>query len=89
MCKESGVAAIDNLLLSPQKGYHFEIHSQVMMLFFIYLFFPPFYHNKIHPVTNYKAIKNKINKTRQQRTVSFIFLTNKTTTTTKQTKKKQ
>ena len=27
-----------------------------------------FYHNKIHPLTNYKAIKNKSNKTRQQRT---------------------
>ena len=30
------------------------------------LFF--FYHNKIHPLTNYKAIKNKSNKTRQHRT---------------------
>ena len=31
--------------------------------FFLYYFFS-FYHNKIHPVTNCKAIKNKINKTR-------------------------
>ena len=42
------------------------------------LLFSSFYHNKIHPVTNCKAIKNKINKTRQHRT---FFLTNKTTTT--------
>ena len=26
------------------------------------------YENKIHPLTNYKAIKNKSNKTRQHRT---------------------
>ena len=32
----------------------------------IFFFFS--YHNKIHPLTNYKAIKNKSNKTRQQRT---------------------
>ena len=31
---------------------------------FLKKFFFPFYHNKIHPVTNYSAIKNKINKTR-------------------------
>ena len=31
------------------------------------LFFS-FYYNKIHQVTNYTAIKNKINKTRQHRT---------------------
>ena len=43
------------------------------------LLFSSFYHNKIHPVTNGKAIKNEINKTRQHRT---FFLTNKTTTTT-------
>ena len=30
-------------------------------------FFFSFYHNKIDPVTNYKAIKNKINKTRHHR----------------------
>ena len=27
-----------------------------------------FYHNKIHSLTNYKAIKNKSNKTRQHKT---------------------
>ena len=41
-------------------------------------FCPRLSHNKIHPVTNYKAIKNRINKTRQHRT-SFFF--NKITTT--------
>ena len=30
---------------------------------FFYIFFS-FYHNKIHPETNYNPIKNKINKTR-------------------------
>ena len=34
------------------------------LLFFLYNFFFPFYHNKIYPATNYNAIKNKINKTR-------------------------
>ena len=34
----------------------------------LFYFFFSFYHNKIHPVTNYKAIKNKINETRQHRT---------------------
>ena len=39
------------------------LHSRLLhKLFCLLLFF--FYHNKIHPVTNYKAIKNKINKTR-------------------------
>ena len=36
-----------------------------------FFFFLSFYHNKIHPVTNYKAIKNKINKTRQHKTIFF------------------
>ena len=40
--------------------------------FFFNFFFFSFYHNKIHPVTNYKAIKNKINKTRQHRTKIFF-----------------
>ena len=48
-------------------------------IFFYFLF--SFYHNKMHPVPNYKAIKNKINKTRQHRT--NFFLTNKTTATKK------
>ena len=39
--------------------------------FFFNFFFFSFYHNKIHPVTNYKAIKNKINKTRQHKTIFF------------------
>ena len=39
-----------------------------------------FYHNKIHWVTSYKDIKNKINKTRQHRT-------NKEKQTNKQTNK--
>ena len=38
---------------------------------FLYFFFFSFHNNKIHPVTNYKAIKNKINKTRQHRTFFF------------------
>ena len=47
-----------------------------------------FYYNKIHSVTNYKSINNKINKTRQHRTKNV--LTNKTTTTaTTTTKRKQ
>ena len=37
----------------------------------------------MHPVTDYKAIKNKINKTRQHRIfILLIFLTNKTKTKT-------
>ena len=46
-------------------------------------FFLSFYHNKIHPVTNYKAIKNKINKTRQHKTKIFLTIKTTTTTTTK------
>ena len=53
---------------------------------FFFLFFS-FYHNKIYPVTNYKAIKNKINKTKQHKTKNTV-LTNKTTTTKKANKKK-
>ena len=52
--------------------FWWEIFFSLLLIFF------SFYHNKIHPVTNYKAIKNKINKTRQHRT--FFFKTNKTTT---------
>ena len=37
-------------------------------IFFFSKFFFSFYHNKIHRVTNYIAIKNKTNKTRQHRT---------------------
>ena len=33
-----------------------------------FFFFLSFYCNKIHQVTNYVAIKNKINKTRQHKT---------------------
>ena len=51
---------------------------------FFYHFFS-LYHYKIHPVNNYKAIKNKMNKTRQDRTKK-IFLTNETATTTTTTK---
>ena len=53
---------------------------------FLKIFFS-FYYNKIHSVTNYKSINNKINKTRQHRTKNV--LTNKTTTTTATTKRKQ
>ena len=49
------------------------------IIYFFSLFFFSFCHNKIHPVTNYKAIKNKINKTRQHKK---FFLTNKTATRT-------
>ena len=45
-----------------------------------FLIFFSFYYNKIHPVTNYKSINNKINKTRQRRTKKV--LTNKTEKTT-------
>ena len=31
-----------------------------------------FYHNKIHPITSYKAFKNKSNKTRQHRVQNYI-----------------
>ena len=40
--------------------------------FFLFLFFFSFYHNKTHPVTNYKSIKNKMNKTREHRTKNFF-----------------
>ena len=38
--------------------FWWEIFFSLLLIFF------SFYHNKIHPVTNYKDIKNKINKTR-------------------------
>ena len=41
------------------------------------IFFSCFYHNKIHPVSNYKAIKNEINKTRQRRIFILFYLFNK------------
>ena len=47
-------------------------------IFFFFIFFS-FCHNKIHAVTNCKAIKNKIYKTRQHKK---FFLTNKTATRT-------
>ena len=47
-----------NLYLNFQKN-----DTAVDKLFFFLIFFS-FYHNKIHPATNYNAIKNKINKTR-------------------------
>ena len=59
------------------------IESYMRLLRYVFcIFFFSFHPNKIHPVTNYKAIKNKINKTRQHRAKKF-FSTNKTTTTTK------
>ena len=45
--------------------------------FFYLLIFYSFYHNEIHPLTNYKAIKNKTNKTSQHR-IKNDFGTNKT-----------
>ena len=45
-----------------------------LFFYFFYFFFLSFYHNKIHPVTYYKAIKNKINNTRQHRTIVLFFL---------------
>ena len=53
--------------------------------FFFFYYFFCLYHYKIHPVNHYKAIKNKINKTRQDRTKKN-FLTNETATTTTTTK---
>ena len=53
--------------------------SSLHSLFFIFLFFFLFLSQQIPPVTNYKAIKNKINKTRQHRTKKV--LANETTTT--------
>ena len=44
----------------------FFFHFTFYYYHYLPLFF--FYHNKIHPVTNNKAIKNKINKARQHRT---------------------
>ena len=44
-----------NLYLNFQKN-----DTGVDKLFFFF----SFYHNKIHPTTNYNAIKNKINETR-------------------------
>ena len=41
------------------------------------IFFSCFYHNKIHPVSNYKAIKNEINKTRQRRIFILFYFFNK------------
>ena len=45
----------------------FQHISCAMGVRFFKIFFP-FYYNKIHQVTNYIAITNKINKTRQHRT---------------------
>ena len=53
------VIAIFNLLL--KRGVTLIIKIK---FFFLYNFFFSFYHSKIHPATNYNAIKNKINKTR-------------------------
>ena len=57
---------------------------KVLTTCFIKFFFP-FYHNKIHPATNYNAIKNKIKKSKIKQDMYFIlflFLTNKTKTKT-------
>ena len=52
-------------------------------------FFSTFYHNKIHPLTNYKTIKNKINKTRQQWTKCFLTNKVKSIKQTKNNKKEK
>ena len=44
-------------------------YVKIFKVFFKNVF--SFYHKQIHPVTNYKAIKNKINKRRQHRTIFF------------------
>ena len=62
----------------------------IFFFFFLKKIFSSFFHNKIHPVTNYKAIKNKINKTRQHRTKNFFNKkTTTTTTTAKQWKRRR
>ena len=45
-------------------------YVKIFKVFFKNVF--SFYHKQIHPVTNYKAIKNKINKRRQHRTIFFL-----------------
>ena len=47
-----------------QNFYPEKFADRYINFFFLYIFFFSFYHNKIHPATNYNAIKNKINKTR-------------------------
>ena len=49
-------------------------------LFFFFLF----YYNKIHPATNYKAIKNYINERRQHRTMFFLNKQNNSNNNKKQ-----
>ena len=49
---------------------------KVLTTCFIKFFFP-FYHNKIHPATNYNAIKNKIKKNKITQDMYFISFFNK------------
>ena len=51
-----------------QKKTLAQVFSSEFCKVFIFFLFFSFYYNKIHQVTNYIAIQNKINKTRQNRT---------------------
>ena len=51
-----------------QKKTPAQVFSSEFCKFFIFFIFFSFYCNKIYQVTNYIAIQNKINKTRQHRT---------------------
>ena len=46
----------------------FAMGTLIFEFLFLFLFFFSIYHNKIHLVTNYKSVRNKIDKTRQHRT---------------------
>ena len=91
MLKNTWKNSIRNLLVSPLIMHQTILHLYEKNTFFLLLLFFSFYHCKIHPVTNYKAVKNKINKTRQHRTKFFLTIktTATTTTTTKKTIKKK
>ena len=60
-----------NLYLNFQKN-----DTAVDKLFFFLIFFS-FYHNKIHPATNYNAIKNKIKQDNAGHLFYFILFFNK------------
>ena len=68
MNKEGGkiMGALFNVFFNDYNGSedNFLIDGKLVQGKFFFVFFVPFYHSKIHPVTNYNAIKNKINKTR-------------------------
>ena len=51
------------LIIDTSYLFFFFFKKKLVCIIF-FRFFSPFYHNKIHPATNYNAIKNKINKTR-------------------------